>query len=80
MTWLTLAEIDVRHVNAGLVGVAVNVAVALLVQLLFPRPAPSRTGDRPWVPHRTPAPGASAPGPHAAAATAPRNPDESPRG
>ncbi|MFI0775427.1 sodium:solute symporter [Streptomyces sp. NPDC021212] len=78
VTWLTLAEVDVRHVNAGLVGLGVNVAVALLVRLLFPHPAPART--------ETPAPGAAAPGPHgasaphAAAATAPRNPDASPRG
>ncbi|WP_063730441.1 sodium:solute symporter family protein, partial [Streptomyces sp. RTd22] len=41
VTWLTLAEVDVRHVNAGLVGLAVNVAVALLVHLLLPHPTPA---------------------------------------
>jgi len=78
VTWLTLAEVDVRHVNAGLVGLAVNVAVALLVHLLFPHPAPA--------PHRAPAPDphrASAtpdPGPRTATATAAPRSDESPRG
>ncbi|MFD7499842.1 sodium:solute symporter [Streptomyces sp. NPDC059850] len=77
VVWLTLAEVDVRHVNAGLVGLAVNLTVAVLVQLLFPHPAPSRTGDSAPAPHRASAPG---PGPDGAVAAAARRSDESPRG
>ncbi|GDY54871.1 hypothetical protein SVIO_054940 [Streptomyces violaceusniger] len=43
VTWLTLAEVETHHVNAGLVALAVNVLVAAAVTALFPRPAASPT-------------------------------------
>ncbi|EXU65357.1 hypothetical protein Z951_26000 [Streptomyces sp. PRh5] len=45
VTWLTLAEAETRHVNAGLVALAVNVLVAAAVTALFRRPAASPTMD-----------------------------------
>ncbi|WP_413800223.1 hypothetical protein [Streptomyces iranensis] len=45
VTWLTLAEVETHHVNAGLVALAVNVLVAVAVTALFPRPAASPTMD-----------------------------------
>ncbi|MBL1118338.1 hypothetical protein JK364_39120 [Streptomyces sp. 110] len=43
VTWLTLAEVETRHVNAGLVALAVNLLVAVAVTALFRRPAASPT-------------------------------------
>ncbi|MGW7690969.1 sodium:solute symporter family protein [Streptomyces asiaticus] len=45
VTWLTLAEVETRHVNAGLVALAVNVLVAAAVTALFRGPAASPTMD-----------------------------------
>ncbi|WP_413102052.1 sodium:solute symporter family protein [Streptomyces sp. Inha503] len=45
VTWLTLAEVETHHVNAGLVALAVNVLVAAAVTALFRRPAASPTMD-----------------------------------
>ncbi|GAA0930643.1 MULTISPECIES: hypothetical protein [Streptomyces violaceusniger group] len=45
VTWLTQAEAETHHVNAGLVALAVNVLVAAAVTALFRRPAASPTMD-----------------------------------
>jgi solute:Na+ symporter, SSS family len=45
VTWLTLAEVETHHVNAGLVALAVNVLVAAAVTALFRRPVASPTMD-----------------------------------
>ncbi|MFE9001385.1 sodium:solute symporter [Streptomyces sp. NPDC007875] len=61
VTWLTLAEVETRHVNGGLVALAVNLLVAVVVTMLFPRPAASRTMDSApdtGPPERDPEPGA----------------------
>ncbi|MBP8535926.1 hypothetical protein [Streptomyces sp. MK37H] len=45
VTWLTLAEAETHHVNAGLVALAVNVLVAAAVTALFRRRAAYPTMD-----------------------------------